>query len=263
MTLKDKKLFLLDMDGTLYLGDRLFEGTIDFLKKIKEKGGQYLFLTNNSSKSASAYIEKLSRLGIASSESDFFTSTNATTELLKTDYPDVLFYAMGTCSFVKELRDCGIRVTEELCDAIGGIIISNDQELTFRKLHDISYLLLTKKDIPYLATNPDWVCPTEFGSVPDCGAFAQMLEHSTGRLPRFIGKPEPEMIYAAMDKLGYSKEETIMVGDRIYTDIASGYRAGVDTVFVLSGEGRMEDVEASFEKPTYIEENVRTLLSRI
>ena len=263
MMLKDKKLFLLDMDGTLYLGDRLFDGTVDFLKKIKEKGGQYLFLTNNSSKSASAYVEKLARLGIASCEEDFFTSTNAMTELLRREYPDVLFYAMGTSSFIEELRECGVRVTEELCEEIGGVVISNDQELTFKKLYDISYLLLTKKDIPYLATNPDWVCPTEFGSVPDCGAFAEMLAHSTGRLPRFIGKPEPEMLYAAMDKLGYTKEETVMVGDRMYTDIASGYRAGVDTVFVLSGEGTMEDVEKSPEKPTYIEENVRTLLSRI
>ena len=261
--LKDKKLFLLDMDGTLYLGDQLFDGTIDFLKKIREKGGQYLFLTNNSSKSATAYVQKLSRLGIAAVEEDFFTSTNATTELLKSEYPGVLFYAMGTGSFVKELRENGIAITEEICDEIGGVILSNDQELTFQKLHDVSYLLLTKKDIPYLATNPDWVCPTEFGSVPDCGAFAQMFEHVAKRLPRFIGKPQPEMIYAAMDKLGYTKEETVMVGDRIYTDIASGYRAGVDTVFVLSGEGTMEDAERSAEKPTYIEQNVRTLLSRI
>lgn len=261
MLLKDKKLFLLDMDGTLYLGDRLFEGTVDFLKKIKEKGGQYLFLTNNSSKSAKAYVDKLARLGIDAREDEFFTSTNATTELLKKEYPETLFYAMGTASFVKELKDAGVRVTESVSDEVGGVILSNDWELTFQKLYDVSYLLL--RDIVYLATNPDWVCPTEFGSVPDCGAFAQMLEHATGKLPRFIGKPQPEMLYAAMDKLGYSKDETVMVGDRIYTDIASGVRAGVDTVFVLSGEGTLEDVDKSQEKPTYIEASVKTLLSKI
>ena len=261
MQLKDKKLFLLDMDGTLYLGDRLFDGTMDFLAKIKEKGGQYLFLTNNSSKSASAYVEKLARLGITASEDEFFTSTNATIELLQAEYPGILFYAMGTTSFVRELREAGVRVTEAVSDEVGGVILSNDWELTFQKLYDVSYLLL--RDIPYLATNPDWVCPTEFGSVPDCGAFAQMLEHATGKLPRFIGKPEPEMLYAAMRKLGYTKDETVMIGDRVYTDIASGVRAGVDTVFVLSGEGTLMDVEASDEKPTYIEESVKTLLPKI
>lgn len=263
MLLKDKKLFLLDMDGTLYLGDRLFDGTTDFLKKIKEKGGQYLFLTNNSSKSADAYVAKLARLGIEASKEDFFTSTNAAIQLLKKEYPDTLFYAMGTASFVKELKEAGLRVTECVSDEVGGVVISNDWELTFQKLYDVSYLLLHNPDLVYLATNPDWVCPTEFGSVPDCGAFAQMLEHATGKLPRFIGKPQPEMLYAAMDKLGYSKDETVMVGDRIYTDIASGVRAGVDTVFVLSGEGTLEDVDKSPEKPTYIEASVKTLLSKI
>ncbi len=261
MLLKDKKLFLLDMDGTLYLGDRLFDGTIDFLKKIKEKGGQYLFLTNNSSKSAKAYVDKLARLGIDASEDEFFTSTNATIQLLQKEYPGTLFYVMGTASFVKELKEAGVRVTECASDEVGGVVISNDWELTFQKLHDVSYLLL--RDVPYLATNPDWVCPTDFGSVPDCGAFAQMLQHATGKLPRFIGKPQPEMLYAAMDKLGYTKDETVMVGDRVYTDIASGVRAGVDTVLVLSGEGTLEDVAKSVEKPTYIEQSVKTLLSKI
>ena len=261
MLLKDKKLFLLDMDGTLYLGDRLFDGTIEFLEKIKEKGGQYLFLTNNSSKSAKAYVDKLSRLGIPAREEEFFTSTNATTELLLKEYPNTLFYAMGTQSFVQELSQAGVRVTESVKDEVGGVVISNDWELTFQKLYDVSYLLL--RDIPYLATNPDWVCPTEFGSVPDCGSFAQMLAHATGKMPRFIGKPEPAMLYAAMEKLGYTKDETVMVGDRVYTDIASGVRAGVDTVFVLSGEGTLADVEKSTEKPTYIEESVKTLLSKI
>ena len=262
-SLKNKRLFLFDMDGTLYLDEELFDGAKEILKHIRDTGGRYLFLTNNSSKGVDAYVEKMRRLGIEAVPSDFFTSTDATVLYIRRHYPDVHFFAMGTKSFLSQLREEGISVTEDVTDAtVGGVILSNDTELTFAKLARISELL-TLHDIPYLATNPDWVCPTEFGSVPDCGAFAEMLAHSTGRLPRFIGKPEPEMIYAAMEKLGYTKEETVMVGDRIYTDIASGYRAGVDTVFVLSGEGTMEDVEKSLEKPTYIEENVRTLLSRI
>ena len=108
-----------------------------------------------------------------------------------------------------------------------------------------------KRDVEYIATNPDWVCPTAYGYVPDCGSFADIIRRASGKMPTFIGKPKPEMILLAMQKFGYSKEETVMVGDRLYTDIASGYNAGIDTVFVLSGEGTMEDVEASDVKPTY------------
>ena len=143
------------------------------------------------------------------------------------------------------------------------IVMGFDTELTFQKLHDVSYLLLTQPELPYIATNPDWVCPTSFGYVPDCGSFAEMLRHATGKTPTFIGKPMPEMIYLAMEKFGYTKDETVIVGDRIYTDIASGFNAGVDTVLVLSGESTREDAAASEKKPTYILENIRELYNII
>jgi HAD superfamily hydrolase (TIGR01457 family) len=260
--LKEKKLFLLDMDGTIYEGGRLFSGTLPLLNAIRARGGRYLFLTNNSSASVEAYVQRLQGMGIEATREDFFTSAQATALVLQQEYPGKLVYCMGTDSLKEELQRQGIRLAERPEPEVAVALAGFDRQLNYQKLLDMCELL-RRKSVAYLATNPDWVCPTEFGSVPDCGAFAQMLAHSTGRLPRFIGKPEPEMIYAAMEKLGYTKEETVMVGDRIYTDIASGYRAGVDTVFVLSGEGTMEDVEKSAEKPTYIEENVRTLLSRI
>ena len=121
----------------------------------------------------------------------------------------------------------------------------------------MSRLLLN--DIVYIATNPDWVCPTSYGYVPDCGSFVEMLKRATGKEPIFIGKPKPEMLLLAMEKFGYSKEETLMVGDRVYTDIASGYNAGVDTVLVLSGEGTVLDAENSDTKPTYILDSVKNL----
>ena len=146
-------------------------------------------------------------------------------------------------------------------EGIFGVVISNDTELTFKKLDDVSRLL--RNDLKYIATNPDWVCPTAYGSVPDCGSFAEMLCHATGKTPYFIGKPRPDMLLIAMEKHGYSKDESVMIGDRVYTDIASGYNAGIDTVLVLSGEGTREDAENSETKPTYILENIKEVYDRI
>lgn len=257
LKLKDKKFFLLDMDGTIYLDNDLFDGTLDFLFEVKRKGGKYLFVTNNSSKSSDAYVKKLRGIGIEASEEDFLTSTDATILYIKNKFEGRKFYSMGTKSFNKQLVEAGILITEDAEDDVFGVIISNDTELTFKKLDDVSRLLT--RGVEYIATNPDWVCPTSYGYVPDCGSFADILRRATGKMPTFIGKPKPEMLLLAMEKFGYSKAETVMVGDRVYTDIASGYNAGVDTVFVLSGEGTREDAENSDTKPTYILNNVREL----
>ena len=259
--LQDKRFFLLDMDGTIYLDTELFDGTIDFLEKVKSIGGKYLFVTNNSSKSVGAYIDKLSKIGIKSTADDFLTSTEATVLYLKNNYPGKKFYSFGTKSFTDQLRLCGITVTTELEDDIFGLVIANDTELTFKKLDDACILL--NRGVEFIATNPDWVCPTWYGSVPDCGSFCEMLKRATGRVPVFIGKPKPEMLLLAMEKYGYSKEETLMIGDRVYTDIASGYNAGVDTVLVLSGEGTVEDAQNSDTKPTHIMQNIREVYNNI
>jgi HAD superfamily hydrolase (TIGR01450 family) len=259
--LKNKRLFLLDMDGTIYLDDNLFDGTLDFLRYVKSVGGRYLFVTNNSSKSVSAYVDKLKRIGIDSCEDDFLTSTDATILYIKEKYQGRKFYSFGTESFTKQLRESGIEVCTDIEEGIFGIVMGNDNELTFKKLEDACKLLLN--DIVYIATNPDWVCPTAFGYVPDCGSVAEMLYRATGKRPHFIGKPQPEMLLLAMEKFGYKKEESVMVGDRVYTDIASGYNAGIDTVFVLSGEGTLKDAEESETPPTYILQNIRELYNKI
>ena len=259
--LSDKKFFLLDMDGTIYLDDDLFDGTIDFLNYVKSIGGRYMFLTNNSSKSVSAYVNKLERIGIDAKAEDFLTSTDATILYIKEKYQGRKFYSFGTSSFTEQLREAGIDVTTELSDGIDAIVMGNDNELTFKKLEDSCILL--GRGVDYIATNPDWVCPTSFGYVPDCGSVAEMLYRATGKRPYFIGKPRPEMILLAMKKFGYSPEETVMMGDRMYTDIASGFNAGVDTVFVLSGEGTMKDVAESDFKPTHIHRNIRETLNII
>ena len=246
--LQNIKLYLFDMDGTLYLGDRLYAFTVDLLQTIRAKGGRYLFMTNNSSKSVEDYIKKLDKMGIAATREDFITSSQATAYYLHKHHEGQTLYVCGTESLKAELRREGFALTENTADT-DCIVMGFDTELTFRKLHDVSYLLLTRPEIPYIATNPDLVCPTEFGSVPDCGSVCQMLQNVSGRLPVVIGKPSALMPQLAMEKWGVAGSQTCVIGDRIYTDIKSGLNAGTLTVLVLSGETTREILEASPEKP--------------
>ena len=265
MSLEDKKLFLLDMDGTIYLDDMLFEGTLDFLRTVREKGGRYLFLTNNSSKGVDSYVEKLQRLGIDAEKEDFLTSVDAMIAFLRKKYGSIAesrkIYIFGTESFKEQMKSEGFNITDVLEDDIETLVIGFDRELTFQKLEDACILL--GRGVDYFATNPDWVCPTWYGSVPDCGSFCRMLETATGRKPYFVGKPQPDMVLMALEKFGYEAEDAVMIGDRLYTDIACGVNAGIDTVFVLSGEGTLEDLEKSQVKPTWILKNIEEILRRI
>ncbi len=259
--LKEKRLFLLDMDGTIYLDDRLFDGTLEFLRYVRDIGGRYLFLTNNSSRGVDAYIEKMARLGIAATEEDFLTSVDATLLYLQQNHPGQLCYVSGTETFKKQLRDGGVRVTDRLEDGISVLVHGFDRELTFQKLEDCCILL--NRGVEFIATNPDWVCPTWYGSVPDCGSMCEMLFRATGRRPRFIGKPQPEMALLAMEKFGYGKEQTVLIGDRLYTDIACGVNAGIDTIFVLSGEGTREDLKTSDAQPTWVYADIAAVLEEL
>jgi len=258
--LKDIKLFLLDMDGTIYLDNDLFDGTLDFLEYVKFIGGRYIFLTNNSSKSVDKYIEKLGKLGIATTEEDFLTSTNATVLYLqKQNYHKI--YAFGTTSFKEQLTKGSLPITDKLEEDIDCLCMGFDTELTFQKLEEACILL--GRGVDYIATNPDWVCPTWYGYVPDCGSVSQMLYNATKRMPQFIGKPQPTMALLAMEKTGYGPKETAVMGDRLYTDIACGVNAGISSIFVLSGEGTMDDVEKSDVKPEYIFENIREVYKAV
>lgn len=259
-SLKEKRLFLLDMDGTIYLDDDLFDGTMEFLEHVKAIGGRYIFLTNNSSKSVDKYVEKLKKLGIEATADDFLTSTNATClYLAKQNYHKI--YAFGTESFREQLAEAGLPITDKLEDDIDCLCMGFDTELSFQKLEDACILL--NRGVEYIATNPDWVCPTWYGFVPDCGSISQILCTATGRMPKFIGKPEPAMAELAMEKTGFSKEETVVFGDRLYTDVACGVNAGISSVFVLSGEGTMEDLEKSDVKPEFVRDNIRQIVDEL
>ncbi len=256
--IKDMQLFLFDMDGTLYLGNQLFSFTAELLQKIRSLGKHYLFMTNNSSKSVDAYIKKLCKLGICATREDFLTSSQATAYYLHQHHEGCRLYVCGTESLKQELRSEGFTVTEDP-EQTDCIVMGFDTELTFQKLHDVSFLLSTR-DLPYIATNPDWVCPTEFGSVPDCGSVCEMIFRATGKRPVFIGKPSPLMPQLAMERLGIPREKTCVVGDRIYTDIKSGLNAGITGILVMSGETTPEILAASPDKPHLVLESARDIL---
>lgn len=260
--LQNIKLFLFDQDGTLYLGSRLYDFTVPLLERIKATGRRYMFMTNNSSKSVADYIKKLEKMGITATREDFITSSQATAYYLKKYHPGKKLYVCGTRSLVKELEMEGFAVTTDL-NEVECIVMGFDTELTFQKLEDVSKLLLTRKDIPYIATNPDLVCPTEYGSVPDCGSVCIMIKNATGREPVVIGKPSPLMPELAMEHTGYSKEETAVVGDRIYTDVKSGLNAGITGILVMSGETTPEILAASEDKPHLVLESAREILEAL
>lgn len=255
--LKTKKLWLLDMDGTIYEENSLFDGTIDFFSRIVQSGGKYAFITNNSSKSIKDYINKVNSLGITADKSNFFTASHATVLYLKEHYPGLKVYCQGTKSLISELKESGINVTENIEEDVAVVLVGFDTELTSDKLKKTCYLL--GKSLPFVATNCDLRCPVDFGYIPDCGSICQMLTNATNKKPVFIGKPEPTMIELAMKKFGFSNNETVVVGDRLYTDIASGNNAGVTSVCVLTGEATLNDIHDSPIKPSFTFESVKDI----
>ncbi len=254
----DKTLWLFDMDGTIYEENRIFDGTIDLLNLIKRRGGRYIFITNNSSKSVKDYIDKVEAMGIKATEEDFFTSSQATAIFLKKKYGDALIYCQGTKSLIEELKSHNLNVKEEIDPDIKVVLTGFDTELNFEKLRKTCEIL-TKMDVDYYATNPDLVCPVSFGFVPDNGSVAIMIKNATGKYPIFIGKPETMMVDIVCEKTGTPKEKAVIIGDRLYTDIKTGINADMCNICVLTGEATLKDIEEGDIKPMYVFESVRVL----
>lgn len=246
--------FLLDMDGTLYLGKTPIAGAAAFVGYLRESGRRYLFITNNSSAGAAQYSRKLSEMGIPAAPRDILTSGEATARYLMSETSYRRVFAVGTPSFEQELTAAGLVVAQNAPEVV---VLAFDTTLTYAKLERACLLL--REGVPYIAANPDKVCPTDYGYIPDCGAMAALLYESTGRLPKFIGKPNPELARMGMAKLGAAREATAMVGDRLYTDMAMAYSAGLVSVLVLSGETTLQDVERADRKPDYVFASVREL----
>ena len=258
---KNCRLFLFDLDGTLYCGGKLFPFTRDLLAELKRQGKTYRFITNNSAKSCKDYVEWMARRGVETTEDEFVTSGRVTVHFMRENYPDATLYICGTESLKDEFRRAGFVVTDDL-DAVEAVLIGYDQELSFRKIDNVCRLLYTKK-IPYIATHPDKTCPTDYGYMPDCGTICDMIAGATGKQPIFIGKPAPLMPEICMLTTGIDRDETVVIGDKVETDIQCGWRSGAKTVLVFSGDNTEEDVDRSHIKPDVVANDCGELLQAL
>lgn len=259
--LKDITLFLLDMDGTVNLGYDPIDGAKEFLCTLKEQGKEFIFLTNNSSKSASDYVEKMRSLGFPCESENVFTSGMAAGIFLEENKKGSKVYVCGTKSLKNELLNYAVDMSENGENA-DTVLLGYDTELDYKKIRTVCDLLDGGAD--YYATNIDMVCPIEGGRyLPDCGSFADMFEQAVKRRPCFLGKPDRTMIDILAKAKGVPYENIAMVGDRIYTDVKTGINAGVTSILVLSGETTMEDYKKSDVKPDYILNSVKDILEAI
>ena len=242
------RCFLLDMDGTFYLGDKLIEGSLDFLAALERTGRTARFLTNNSSKSAAVYAQKLQRMGVDEKYRDVMTSGHAAAHYCLKKFPGGKCHLLGNPMLAEELTGMGLQLTEDEPDYV---LVAFDTTLDYAKMCKVCDYIREGK--PYIATHPDYNCPTETGFIPDMGAIMAFIEASTGRKADIIlGKPYGGIVEEALDRTGFKLEEMAMVGDRLYTDVATGVNHGMIGILVLSGEATMEDVAVSDVKPDLI-----------
>lgn len=259
--LKRKKLFLFDIDGTLAVGDTLYEGSAELLRHIQQIGGRAYYITNNSTRSGRDYVEKFRRaFGLETTEDQFITSGYMTLHFLLEHYAHQKIFVMGTSSFIQELQKNGLCITENAQDDISCVVVAYDSELTYSKLVETCRVLSTA-DIPFYGTNPDLCCPIDFGFIPDCGAICNMITDSTGKKPVYLGKPSRRVVDLCLSLSGFSREETLVVGDRLYTDIACGINGGVDTCVVFTGEAKPEDMADTPYPADYCFDNIKELLT--
>ena len=250
------KCFLLDMDGTFYLGDRIIEGSLSFLEACRKTGRKTLFLTNNSSKSAASYIEKLRDMQVPGDFLQVLTSGHAAARYALRVHPGKKAFLLGNALLRAELEAMGLMIDNESPDYV---LIAYDTTLDYQKMTAVCDFV--RAGLPYIATHPDFNCPTETGFAPDIGAIIAFIEASTGRRPDVIlGKPYAGIVEEALLHTGHSAGELAMVGDRLYTDIATGVNFGMTSILVLSGEATLEDLVASPVQPHLIFERLSDMI---
>lgn len=261
MSLAEIKLFLLDMDGTIYHEEELIPGAKEFFTFLNDNNLDYAFMTNNSSKGKKDYVEKLNRLGIEATERNIVSSVNVTIDYIKNNnLSDVNIFVVGTESFKQELAQHGFKVFDEkdYSDRIDLLILGFDTELNYEKVKAACGIL--NSGCEYIATNCDLKCPVKDGQfIPDCGAMAELIRTATGRVPKFLGKPEKEIVVSASERFDVPIAQILCVGDRLYTDIAVGINAKCPTALVLTGETKYEDLADTEFKPTFCFESIREL----
>lgn len=249
--LDQTELFVIDMDGTFYCGEKMIDGALDFLKAVVKRGKQFLFFTNNTSRAPEEYIEKLHRMGCDISRSQIMTAGDVTIRYLKTYYGDQRVYLMGTPQLERQFADAGIRLSEDDAEIV---MTAFDMTLTYEKLDRGCRLI--REGASFMATHPDINCPVEGGFLPDCGAICAAITLSTGREPRYFGKPYKETVEMIVDSMKVPVGQIGFVGDRLYTDIATGVNHGGKGFLVLTGETVPEDLETSEVKPDAVFESL-------
>ncbi len=256
--LLQKRLFLFDIDGTLALGDHLLEGTVELISLLRKMEKRIYFTSNNSTRSREEYAVYFIERGVNVRPEEIVTAGVLAQVFCREQMPGQRIFLLGVPELKRELEKNGLIVTEQYDENIDCLLVAFDTTLNYQKLES-ACRILHSKEVIYLATNPDLCCPTEYGAVPDCGSICAMLQNATGREPRFLGKPYPNIVDQCRKLSGASKDETVLVGDRIYTDMACADNAGVDGVLVLSGEADREDaVNCGIQIP-YVLSNVREL----
>ena len=239
------KHLALDMDGTIYLGSQLFPFTIDFLDSMDKAGVGHSFLTNNPTKSVADYLHKLEGMGIKATEDNMYTTSLAAIDYIKKTHPKAKrLFMLGTPSMVSQFEKAGFESCADDPDDVPDVlVVAFDTTLVYPRLCRAAWW--ASQGIPYVATNPDRVCPTDQRVVlVDCGSLQKCIEHATGRRPDIVlGKPDPTMLQGIMDRHGLKPDEIAMIGDRIYTDTAMAHNAGAVGVLVLSGETTLETAE--------------------
>jgi len=244
--LKTKLAYFFDLDGTLYLGNKLFDSVLELVNLLKERNKKFYFLSNNSSLSTKDYLNKLTKFKLDITIDNIILSQHPTIAYLKEKKYKKIFL-MGTTSLKTEFEQEGFELTEEDPEIL---VLAFDQELTYNRLVKASKFLLN--DIPYIATHPDDRCPTEDGYIPDAGGIAALLYRTTNRMPIVFGKPNKEMLLFKLIQLNLSPNDAVIFGDRLYTDMRMGIEAGVTTCCVLSGETTLEMIKESEYKPNFV-----------
>ena len=251
----------LDMDGTIYMGQSLFPYTRPFLQSLREMGITYSFLTNNPSTSIADYLKKLAGMGIEATKEEMYTTALATIDYIRTRYPDARrLFILGTPSMTEEFVRAGFEPTAQSADdRPDAVVVAFDKTLEYDRLCRAAYWV--QQGLPYVATNPDRVCPTDQPTVlVDCGSICKCIEHATGRQPDIVlGKPDPTMLAGVQTRYGVNADEVAMVGDRIYTDIEMAFNAGAFGVLVLSGETTLDVADKAPRQPDLIAENISVL----
>lgn len=249
--LEEIELFMVDMDGTFYLGDQLLPGAFDFLRAVEGRGKKVVFVTNNSSRSSEDYAHRMSRFGLCLGRDGIYTSGDAAIAYMHRHYEGKKLLVIGTESLVIQFTKEHFQLVEEAPDAV---VLGFDTTLNYDKLTRLCTAV--RAGAPYIATHPDFNCPVPGGYLPDIGAVIAFVKASAGREPDIIiGKPYAPIAQELAARFGIPLERTAMVGDRLYTDIAMG-RWGVTTALVLTGETSLHDLETSAIQPDYVFENI-------